>query len=804
MINFTPPRTGAYGPDILLFFADHVLENIIWEEPAFTDQEWATILYQASFATRSLLFKNLPRIRTRLIKKNMEQTSPPSPEKVKELLSMIPERNDIEDYIVPADSMRDFDLSKVRIDTGQNHRFIWAEEPYSMIFTDVEESLLRWVMIINACRRFGIQILEKQLAPEIDEPTGTLITSALKSCRGNRFNPKTIRRTFLDNLEKTLDIMLLSCLGICSGSNFEGLRVNLAKRLDIKPSDFPETDYTLDTINEGTTPDETASCMLKLAANIRNEGIFYLGEILGSISSPYLSSGLKLVSEGLGPDFVENWLKNRKRLILQKAATNFSIAESSCLSILNRESPNLAQLTLHAHTLTEIPRTYRTGTVRQADSYPVSPKIKTENIPNSSPISLSSAFEWFKFKVCLSLEAKKSEDFLSTEKQIAEFAAIIPPERWSALEKKLDIPADMREQSFICGLDAALCQWNMPVADSLLNLVKNLKPDLLALPDRFVKFKQLFEKFRDLQYWDIMTLSPETLNLILDSLSESEKASLQYTAWGIYASSLGVDLRSESDSPTSPIVGRRAIMSALANHILDIHVSTETDTDSDDLSPISCPIIHPFIDSCTDIYFGKSRFEARESEDSTPAPPNGTLLPGIMLKELIFSRSEERVLILNKLPAHITIQIFNSIRKGTSEFKIIYNLLPHLGRTKRNKLLVQLEQTDIPIKSHLKKALDFGFDDFHLLSDAQLSELLRNITSQELCGALVESSPEFKKRIISNLSKRAAAMVEEDIKRYSCNMTADMLLKARQILVERVSELGLRPKGNITEIDVQQ
>ena len=57
----------------------------------------------------------------------------------------------------------------------------------------------------------------------------------------------------------------------------------------------------------------------------------------------------------------------------------------------------------------------------------------------------------------------------------------------------------------------------------------------------------------------------------------------------------------------------------------------------------------------------------------------------------------------------------------------------------------------------------FTFEDIVRLSDLAIQKMLRKIDAVQLARALVTAPPEVKQKIMHNMSKRAAAMVEAEI-----------------------------------------
>ena len=78
------------------------------------------------------------------------------------------------------------------------------------------------------------------------------------------------------------------------------------------------------------------------------------------------------------------------------------------------------------------------------------------------------------------------------------------------------------------------------------------------------------------------------------------------------------------------------------------------------------------------------------------------------------------------------------------------------------RIVETLEDADPELADVIKKRL-FGFDDIVRLDDRCVQKILRETDSQDLAKALKAANNEAQEKIFRNMSKRAAAMVREDM-----------------------------------------
>ena len=73
-----------------------------------------------------------------------------------------------------------------------------------------------------------------------------------------------------------------------------------------------------------------------------------------------------------------------------------------------------------------------------------------------------------------------------------------------------------------------------------------------------------------------------------------------------------------------------------------------------------------------------------------------------------------------------------------------------------------MEEDDPELAEEIKKRM-FVFEDIVMLDDRAIQKVLREVDTQELAKALKSVDTEVQDKIFRNMSKRAAAMLKEDM-----------------------------------------
>lgn len=92
----------------------------------------------------------------------------------------------------------------------------------------------------------------------------------------------------------------------------------------------------------------------------------------------------------------------------------------------------------------------------------------------------------------------------------------------------------------------------------------------------------------------------------------------------------------------------------------------------------------------------------------------------------------------------------------------IVEVLTKVDRATEKSILETLDSEDPQLAEEIKKRM-FVFEDITLLSDRDVQAVLREVDMKELALALKAVDETVKEKIFSNMSKRAASMLQEDM-----------------------------------------
>jgi flagellar motor switch protein FliG len=94
--------------------------------------------------------------------------------------------------------------------------------------------------------------------------------------------------------------------------------------------------------------------------------------------------------------------------------------------------------------------------------------------------------------------------------------------------------------------------------------------------------------------------------------------------------------------------------------------------------------------------------------------------------------------------------------------KFMSEILNRMSRATENAILTSLEEEDTELATELRGYM-FTFEDVLKLDNKSLQELLREISTEDLSKAMKMVDEELRTKIYSNMSKRGAEMLKEDI-----------------------------------------
>jgi len=126
-----------------------------------------------------------------------------------------------------------------------------------------------------------------------------------------------------------------------------------------------------------------------------------------------------------------------------------------------------------------------------------------------------------------------------------------------------------------------------------------------------------------------------------------------------------------------------------------------------------------------------------------------------------------------------------------SEAANFCNFVNNLSLAGEDKLTARIISANVEYS--LEKRQPFNFDDFVKVDDRMIQRLMREIDSQILAFALKEAKKEVKDVFLKNMSKRAGAMIEEDME-YMGPVDESDIENARKLMLNIYN--GLPPKEN--------
>lgn len=107
-----------------------------------------------------------------------------------------------------------------------------------------------------------------------------------------------------------------------------------------------------------------------------------------------------------------------------------------------------------------------------------------------------------------------------------------------------------------------------------------------------------------------------------------------------------------------------------------------------------------------------------------------------------------------------------SVEKGSNQIlggvQVAAEILNNCDKRTEEKILTALEDFDEELAEKVRKLM-FVFEDLAGVNDQGIRELLKEVKSEDLTLALKTASEELKRKILGNLSKRAAQILEEDM-----------------------------------------
>jgi flagellar motor switch protein FliG len=132
-----------------------------------------------------------------------------------------------------------------------------------------------------------------------------------------------------------------------------------------------------------------------------------------------------------------------------------------------------------------------------------------------------------------------------------------------------------------------------------------------------------------------------------------------------------------------------------------------------------------------------------------------------------------RIALINRTPPDVIRDVEAALEKKlssvlTMEYSAVggidslVEILNNVDRATSKAILEGLEEENPELAEEVKKKM-FVFEDILLLDDRSIQRVLREVETKDLALALKSTTDEVKEKIFKNMSKRAAAMLKEDM-----------------------------------------
>lgn len=144
--------------------------------------------------------------------------------------------------------------------------------------------------------------------------------------------------------------------------------------------------------------------------------------------------------------------------------------------------------------------------------------------------------------------------------------------------------------------------------------------------------------------------------------------------------------------------------------------------------------------------------------------------------------------------AAVTSQVTD--RRG-QQLRRVAVLLRGLETSLRDVLLASIVQNDAATADAVSKLMVI-WDDLPLVGDKAIQGIMRGVDSRKLALALMNTSPTIAKKIRSNISERASAMLDEEAALLS-NAKAEEIEQAREAILDSLRELNKKGELPLAE-----
>ncbi len=153
--------------------------------------------------------------------------------------------------------------------------------------------------------------------------------------------------------------------------------------------------------------------------------------------------------------------------------------------------------------------------------------------------------------------------------------------------------------------------------------------------------------------------------------------------------------------------------------------------------------------------------------------------PPEMASEILSTLNDElkgnislRIARLGQIPDEVIREVDNTLKEDLAEMgasgtraggvEALVNILSGVDRATEDFILETVEEESGEMANQIRELM-FVFEDLSIVDDRGMREILKKVESSQLVLAMKTASDEMKNKIMSNLSARAAEMLQEDL-----------------------------------------
>jgi len=185
----------------------------------------------------------------------------------------------------------------------------------------------------------------------------------------------------------------------------------------------------------------------------------------------------------------------------------------------------------------------------------------------------------------------------------------------------------------------------------------------------------------------------------------------------------------------------------------------------------------------------------REEHPQTVAFILAHLYPGhagevlSLLNEEVQNEVAYRITQLARTPPEVIEEVSRVLRneirqvrgKDIGGVKPLSEMLNFVDKATEERVLTGLEEIDAEMTSSVR-SLMFTFDDLSKIDDKSMQTVIREVPREKWVMALRTASPQMKKKVFSNMSERAGALLREELEGLGPVRLRDVEIMQREIL----------------------